>query len=153
MLQAKGGPGTVTPAQMKTLLQRSAFPHDLDPHRSTGAAVTVGPSRGKVTITMDGDNSLTSQGDANGTTISYVGPGSISSITFNATGGNPNGGNVTDTNTPGIVFDTRANNGSLTTGGQPFVVGPGSVGLTSANVAAAMLTRLLPRPWPASSPA
>ena len=105
VLQAKGGPGTVTPAQMKTLLQRSAFPHDLDPHRSTGAAVTVGPSRGKVTITMDGDNSLTSQGDANGTTISYVGPGSISSITFNATGGNPNGGNVTDTNTPGIVFE------------------------------------------------
>jgi Subtilase family len=132
VLQAKGGPGSVTPAQMRTMLQRSAFPHDLDPHRSTGTAVAL-PNRGKVTITMDGDNSLTSQGDPNGTSISYVGPSYITSITFNATGGNPNGGNVGNTNTPGLVFDTRA------VGGQPFVVGAGSVGITAADVTATML--------------
>jgi hypothetical protein len=129
VLQAKGGPGTVTPAQMRTMLQRSAFPHDLDPYRATGQAITS--NRGKVSVVMEGDNSLTSQTDANGTTISYVGTSSITSITFNAQTGNPGGGNVTNNNTPGLVFDTRAPNA-----GQPFVVGAGSVGLTAADVTA-----------------
>ncbi len=129
VLQAKGGPGTVTPAQMRTMLQRSAFPHDLDPYRASGQAITS--NRGKVTVVMEGDNSLTSQGDVNGTTISYVGTSSITSLTFNAQTGNPGGGNVSNNNTPGLVFDTRA-----TAAGQPFVVGAGSVGLTAADVTA-----------------
>lgn len=146
VLQAKGGPGSVTPAQMRTVLQRSAFGHDLDPYRATGQAVAT--NRGKVTVAMDGDNSLTSQGDANGTTISYVGPSSISSITFNGRTGNPGGGNVVDPSTPGIVFDTRSLAGGLINGGQPFVVGGGSVGLSAANV---VPTYLDPAPAPAAA--
>ena len=73
-------------------------------------------------------------------TVSYVGPSSIVSITFDATNANPNGGNVSVPSTPGLVFDTRP-----APTGQPFIVGPGSVGLTSANVAAAMLN---PAPAP-----
>jgi len=129
VLQAKGGPGSVTPAQMRTLLQRSAFPHDLDPYRAVGQATTT--NRGKVTVVMEGDNSLTSQLDANGTSLSYVGTSSITSITFNAATGNPGGGNVSVPSTPGLVFDTRAPNN-----GQPFVFGSRSVGLTAADVAA-----------------
>ncbi|MDQ2778428.1 MAG: S8 family serine peptidase [Pseudomonadota bacterium] len=129
VLQARGGPGSVTPAQMRTILQRSAFPHDLDPYRAVGQAVTS--NRGKVTVVMEGDNSLTAQLDANGTSVSYVGTSSITSITFNAQTGNPGGGNVVDMNTPGLVFDTRAPNS-----GQPFVVGAGSVGLGASDVSA-----------------
>ncbi|WP_395701486.1 S8 family serine peptidase [Aquabacterium sp.] len=122
VLQAKGGPGSVTPAQMRTMLQNSAFPHDLDPYRATAAAVAL-PNRGKVSIAMDGDNSVQSVSDANGTTIAYTGTSSITSITFNAQNGNPGGGNVSNPSTPGLVYDTR----SVAAGGQPFIVGSGSV--------------------------
>ena len=134
VLQARGGPGSVTPAQMKTILQRSAFPHDLDPYSATGQAIAM-PNRGKVTVTMVGDNSATSVSDANGTTISYVGTSYITSITFDASGGNPGGGNVVVPSTPGLVYDGR----SVAAGGQPFVVGAGSVGLTAADVTATLL--------------
>ena len=134
VLQKNGGPGSVNPAQMKTILQRSAFPHDLDPYSARGQAIAT--NRGKITVTIDGDNSLTSQSDPNAMSVAYVGPGSIASIIFDATNGNPGGGNVTNTNTPGQVFDIRANNGSLVSGGQPFVVGAASVGLSAADVTA-----------------
>ena len=139
VLQAKGGPGSVTPAQMRTMLQNSAFAHDLDPYSAAGQAIAL-PNRGKVTVSVQGDNSTQARTDPNGMTVSYVGPSSIVSITFDATNANPNGGNVSVPSTPGLVFDTRA-----APTGQPFIVGPGSVGLTSANVAAAMLN---PAPAP-----
>ncbi|MBL0088160.1 MAG: S8 family serine peptidase [Ideonella sp.] len=131
VLQNKGGPGSVTPAQMRTMLQNSAFPHDMDPYRSSGTSVAA-PNRGKVTITMEGDNSTTARTDPNAITIAYTGPSSIASIIFDATNGNPGGGSVVNPSTPGLVFDVRA----VSSGGQPFVVGSGSVGLTAANVAA-----------------
>lgn len=143
VLQAKGGPGTVTPAQMKTILQRSAFPHDLDAYSARGVAVAG--NGGKITVTVDGDNSGTSQGDLNATSITYVGPGSVASIAFDATGGNPTGGSVVNFSTPGLVFDTRPNTGEQVNGGQPFTVGSGSKGLTAANVVA-VLTNPAPAP-------
>jgi hypothetical protein len=130
VLQAKGGPGTVTPAQMRTILQNSAFPHDLDPYSAKGTA-TATPNRGKVTVSLDGDNSATARTDPNAFTVSYVGPSSITSITFDATTANPNGGNVSNTATPGLVFDVRA-----APAGQPFVLGSSSAGLTAGSVAA-----------------
>jgi hypothetical protein len=133
VLQHKGGPGSVTPAQMRTVLQRSAFPHDLDPYRAGVTAVAT-PNRGKVTITLEGDNSATGRIDPNAFAVSYVGPSSISSITFDATAANPDGGNVSVASTPGLVFDTR-------TAGQPFVVGSGSVGLTAGHVTATALNQ------------
>jgi hypothetical protein len=136
VLQSKGGPGSVTPAQMKALLQRSAFPHDLDPYSARGTATAT--NGGKVTVTVNGDNSISSQGDPNAITVSYVGPSSVASIVFDASTGNPGGGNVVVPSTPGLVFDSRPNNGNLITGGQPFVVGPASVGLTAADVSATL---------------
>jgi Subtilase family len=38
LLQTHGGPGSVTPSQMKSVLQRSAFPHDLEPYFAQGVA-------------------------------------------------------------------------------------------------------------------
>jgi len=132
VLQAKGGPGSVNPAQMRTILQRSAFPHDLDPYSAKGQAVAT--NRGKITITLDGDNSAIARTDPNAFSITYSGPSSIASITFDATNANPGGGNVSVGSTPGLVFDTRS-------AGQPFVVGSGSVGLSSANVTATPLNQ------------
>ncbi|HEY8876688.1 MAG TPA: S8 family serine peptidase [Roseateles sp.] len=129
VLQNKGGPGSVTPAQMRTLLQNSTFAHDLDPYSATGTATTA--SRGRVTVTLNGDNSALAKADPNAFTVAYTGPGSIASITFDATNANPGGGNVVVPSTPGLVFDVRA-----ASTGQPFVVGSGSVGLTAANVTA-----------------
>ena len=128
VLQNKGGPGSVTPAQMRTMLQRSAFPHDLDPYYSKSQVVAT-PNRGKVTVTLEGDNSSTARIDPNAFTIAYSGTSSITSITFDGSNGNPGGGNVSVPSTPGLVFDTRT--GGL---GQPFVIGSGSV--TAASVVA-----------------
>lgn len=139
VLQNKGGPGSVTPMQMRTMLQRSAFTHDLDPYSAKAQAVSM-PNRGKVTITLDGDNSTTARTDPNAFSVSYTGTSSITSITFNGSNGNPGGGNVSVFSTPGLVFDSR--NGT----GQPFVFGSGSVGLSAGSVTA---TNLNPAPSPA----
>ena len=109
--------------------------------RTPPGAMRSSGSHGTVKISVQGDNSTTAKADANGMSVSYVGPSSITSITFDVTNANPNGGNVSVPSTPGLVFDTRA-----APTGQPFVVGSGSVGLTAANVAAAMLN---PAPAPA----
>ncbi len=130
VLQAKGGPGTVTPAQMTNLLQNTAFTHDLDPMFIRGTASASG---GTVNITVNSDSSnivlpagtspaITSGGvglqDNTSWKVSYSGTGFLKSLTFNPAGtaaaaGNPTGGNngVDQTNTyfsnryPGVVFE------------------------------------------------
>lgn len=136
VLQNKGGPGSVTPAQMRTMLQRSAFSHDLDPHSAKGTAVAT-PNRGKVTVSLNGDNSATGRTDPNAFAVSYVGTSYITSITFSGVAANPDGGSVLG-DSPGLLFDTRS-------AGFPFVVGPASVGIGAANVSA---TPLNPAPAP-----
>lgn len=108
VLQSHGGRRSVTPAQMTNLLQRSTFPHDLDPNFASGTARITGGSTGsgKVTITVSSDGSVASAAgttktggnDVNSFTVSYVGASNITSLVFNpqgtaATGGNPTGGN------------------------------------------------------------
>jgi hypothetical protein len=137
VLQAKGGPGSVTPAQMRTLLQRAAFPHDLDPYSSKAQAIAM-PNRGKVTVTLDGDNSAAARTDKNAFSVSYAGTSYITSITFSGVNGNPGGGNVTISSTPGLVFDTR-------TAGQPFAVS------TASTVPAAAITATNQNQAPAPS--
>jgi len=130
VLQAHGGPGTVTPTQMTSVLAATAFQHDLDPYFVSGSARAT--NGGKVVITVNSDNSNTAiptgtnppitiggQGlqDANTWTVSYVGPGFLTNLTFNpagtagTAGGTTNGNNGVDTtNTyfsniyPGMVF-------------------------------------------------
>src|SRR3954449_7543030 len=48
VLQARGGPGSVSPARMRSILQGAAFPHDLDPSHSEA-------SSGGLTITANGE--------------------------------------------------------------------------------------------------
>jgi hypothetical protein len=127
VLEAKGGPGTVTPTQMRTMLQRSAFPHDLDPHL---ARVIARTGNSRLTITAQGDTgstaNITSTIDVNAFDVSYTGPNSLTQVIFNPQGTAATGGNTTEptdttsgfTSTPGIVFDNRAPNV-----GFPFTLG------------------------------
>lgn len=146
VLQAHGGRHSVTPAQMTAILHNSAFEHDLDPLAATGVATTT--SGGTVTVTIHSDNEAnggplsgigllsvpnptvtpgTGETDPNSITVSYSGPGNITSLTFNPAGTAAEGGNVTGgsngvdaTNTyfsnlfPGVVF---------LPGNVPFTVG------------------------------
>ena len=99
VLQANGGRHSLTPAQMTSLLERSTFPHDLDPNYASGSAgVSTG---GTVTITVSSNASTDPNvgGDNAGTTtVTYTGKSSLTSLVFNpagtaAAGGNVSGGN------------------------------------------------------------
>ena len=146
VLEANGGSGKVTPAQMKSVLQRSAFPHDLDPYYAKGQARTT--DGGKVTIIVKGDdedstlttsfaNGTTGIRDPNAITVKYIGPGYLTSLVLNGVAANvtdgtnglttPASGQSTyfSLSTPGVVFDT---------GDEPFTLGTSSSSLTTATV-------------------
>jgi hypothetical protein len=119
VLEAHGGPGSVTPSQMMQVLHSTAFQHDLDPNFAMGKAVTTEGGRVKFTANTDlGLNPSSGVNNVNHLTISYRGPGAITSLVFNpegtaATAGNTTGGNngLDLANTyfsnvyPGIVFE------------------------------------------------
>lgn len=144
VLQGHGGRRSVTPAQMTSILQRSTFPHDLDPNFATGVArvTTTNPAgSGKITITATADRGLNPGSGAfnpNSIQVTYVGPGSISTLTFNpggtaATAGNTTGGNngldannvYFDNLYPGLVFEPAT---------VPFTVGNGSAALAGTTM-------------------
>ena len=100
VLQAHGGPGSVTPARMTDILIHSTFQHDLDPSSATGTGYTDDGSQG-VVVTIDSDNESntgTGQNDVNAIKVSYLGPGSLASLTFNPTGTAAQAGHVTGGN-------------------------------------------------------
>ncbi|HEU5078685.1 MAG TPA: S8 family serine peptidase [Opitutaceae bacterium] len=110
VLQAHGGPGSVTPAKMKTILRKSAFQHDLDPGAASGTA-RAGASR--VSLTAQGDGTANSQFDTDSIRVSLTGGGKLASITFDLSTGDP-------TQSPtGLQFDTRTEGGV----GLPFTLG------------------------------
>jgi hypothetical protein len=126
VLDAAGGPGKVKPKKMREILQNSAFRHDLDPFFSQGFALTLGNA---LAISAQADQNAISQFDPNVFTLAHVGFRNLESFHLNGSGGDP-------TQTPqGIVFDERA--APLPAPGQPFVIGPNTVGLSAADVTAA----------------
>lgn len=123
VLQSRGGPGSVPPTQMTRILQRSAFPHDLDPYAAQGTAQAGAQ---KVTIKAAADGSATSQFDTSVFRVALSGVGTVSSLTFNGATGNPTG------TIPGIVFDARSDGT-----GFPFTIGAVS-GVSAADISAAL---------------
>ncbi|MGI8956675.1 MAG: S8 family serine peptidase [Chthoniobacterales bacterium] len=119
VLEAHGGPGTVTPSQMMDILHSTSFQHDLDPNYASGNATTSEGGSVRFTANTDlGLNPSSGINNVNHLTITYQGPGSITSLVFNPEGtadtaGNTTGGNngLDLTNTyfsnvyPGIVFE------------------------------------------------
>jgi len=120
VLQAAGGPGRVKPNRMRRILQKSAFPHDLDPHYASGA---VPSSRGMLVISAAGDQNQQSGEDPNFFTL-WNGGKPVSSFVINGAAANPTG------RPRGLVFDERADVG------MPFVVGTAK-GLNASSVRAA----------------
>ena len=120
VLQSHGGPGMVTPAQMRTILQTNVFQHDLDPSFASSVARTTGATTGgKVTITITSDNDAntsTGQNDPNSIVVSYVGPNSIASLTFNPAGTATTAGNVTGGNN-GVSYSNYSTGAGATPGG------------------------------------
>ncbi len=131
VLQAYGGPGSLTVSQMKTLLQKSTFAHDLDPYQSKAVIQTSG---GVLTINVNADSSNTSAAYPSGPLdlrvidVSYAGTGSIASLTINTQAGNTTGGNV-NANIVGLAFDTRP----AASGGLPLTLGT-LTGLASTDI-------------------
>ncbi|MBA3830565.1 MAG: S8 family serine peptidase [Chthoniobacterales bacterium] len=140
VLQAHGGTGSVTPTQMMDLLHNSAFQHDLDPNFASGRARTSEGGRVIFTANTDlGLNPSSGVNNVNHLTVSYKGPGALTSLVFNPegtaqTGGNTTGGNngLDLTNTyfsniyPGIVFEPST---------KPFTVGTSDVSATDISAA------------------
>ncbi len=122
VLDANGGPNSVTPTQMRTILQRSAFLHDLDPYF---ASATIRVDRAKIFISGTGDGSNTSSFDTNFFRVAFAGGGTLQTLSLNAQGGN------TTQATPGLVFDIRP-----PAVGFPFTLGTLS-GITAADITAA----------------
>ncbi len=160
VLQAHGGPTSVTPAQMTSILQSTAFPHDLDPYTAIGSARAT--DGGKITVTIRSDNTAPSGAtqnrgrlDANSHTIAYTGASAISTFKFNPNGLISQGGAVTSGQngvdisnnyfsnvTPGMYFAI-----ATATGAEPFALGSGTVGLTLADVVPVLSN---PAPAPAN---
>jgi hypothetical protein len=142
---------------MTSILQRSAFAHDLDPYFVSGSARSS--TGGKVSITLSGDsdgNTGTGSNDTNAFTASYIGAGSLATLVFNpegtaATAGNPTAGNN------GVTYNTTTTGGSVTyfensfpgmvfsgNAASPITVGSAST-VPAANVVAT-LSHLAPAP-------
>lgn len=152
VLQAHGGPHSLTPQQVKTILQLTAFPHDLDPYQATGTATAANGGKVNIVINSDDDQNLNlGSNDPNSWTVTYTGSGYIKTLNFNPeatpqTGGNPTGGNFNGFTpmdfmtpllynyTPGMVFTST------------FLFGD-SVGIGSSDVTA---TRSNPAPFPSN---
>ncbi len=127
VLQAKGGPGSLNVRQMKQILQSTTFQHDLDPQFAQ-AQVRVPGGKLTVAINGDGNNLNDPASDLKIVSVNYVGAGSVASIKFDMSTGNPTGGNV-NTNIPGLAWDTRA----TASGGFPFTLGT-LVGLATSDI-------------------
>ena len=152
VLQAHGGPRSLTPAQVKQIFQETAFPTDLDPYQATGVADL--PNGGKVEITVVSDNSRnlsTGSNDPNAFRVKYTGPGRLTELKFNAAakaeeGGNPTGGNFNGF-TPADFLDPtkyRYTPGMVWQSG--FLFG-NSEGLVAGDVT---VTRTNPAPFPSN---
>jgi hypothetical protein len=89
---------------VKSIFQRTAFPHDLDPYSASGSATTSNGGTVSVTIKSDDDiNPGTGSNDPNSWSISYSGSGSITSISFNPEATAESGGNTTGGNFNGFT--------------------------------------------------
>lgn len=141
VLQANGGPGSVTQPQMRTILQRSGFNHDLDPLFSSTSIRTS--NGGKITLTARGftgngnysDTRNVAVDDLNSFALTYVGPGSVSSLSINLAAANNNGGNEVIA-TPGLVWDRRARLPAGANSGFPFTVGSTQGGISAGDITA-----------------
>jgi hypothetical protein len=115
LLEAAGGPGSLSPGQVRAILQQSTYPHDLDPNSSRGTI--TGSGNRTVDLIAAGDDS-----NESATSPTFF------TLTFNGQNGDTLNQLIVDLSNTSIVFDPRADLGF------PFTVGQndGSVSITSS---------------------
>lgn len=109
LLSAAGGPGSLTPVQVRQALQSTARLHDLDPNGATAQSTTV---NGTVTVTGHGDASSFSSANPDFFTLGFTGPTGSKLLSV-----------VIDLTPAGLRFDQSA---AL---GLPFIVNSRSGGV------------------------
>lgn len=137
VMQQSGGPGSITPAALRSRLQRSTFVHDLDPAHASGTVQR---------LTVSANGGQTSEGDVAGSMtdkrffrLGYTGKVPLRSVRFYGESASPTApGKRNPPASDGIVFDTRAFTGTRPFGNQgfPFTVGAASGGLSRSSVSA-----------------
>lgn len=157
VLEAHGGRHSVTSTQMTKLLQRSTFPHDLDPYFVSGS--TRSNTGGKIAITLSSDSDSNTGTGGNYTsafTVAYIGGGSLASLSFNPEGTAATAGNVTGGNN-GVTYSTTGVGGTVTYFENPFpgmvfsVATPQLAVSPDSTVPQGNLTATLSHPAPAPS--
>jgi len=136
VLDRAGGPRSISPTQMRRLLQRSAFTHDLDPAHSGGrvGGLTLSANGGQGS---EGDPVAGAMIDPRFFTLRYTGRVPLRSVTFLGETASPtalgSGGR-----SAGVVFDPRPFDGvsPFREDGFPFTIGQTSGGLRAASVSA-----------------
>ena len=130
MLQKAGGPHSLSPSTLRSRLEGSTFPHDLDPMHAEGSA-------GGVTLSADGPQGFENDvangpmTDPNFFKLSYSGSDPVQSVTLFANTASP-------TSLAGMVFDKRKlgpADGAYRDDGFPFTVGSTSGGFSAGAVA------------------
>jgi hypothetical protein len=131
---------------MRSLLQRSAFRHDLDPQHAEasagGLSISADGGQGRERVSSPGNETTGAMNDPQFFKVRYTGPDSLVSLTFDGAGANPTGlGEGDDSN--GLVFDPRPFAGIPALGGPevftqgfPFTVGSASPGIDPSAITA-----------------
>jgi hypothetical protein len=137
VLSKHGGPHSVSPARMRTILSRATFAHDLDPLRSGGSSHGLTLSA----FGAQGDESSPVPGSLNSRrffTLRYSGRVPITSVTLFGGTASPTADGQHPPKSDGIVFDRRpfdpGATGAFDTVGFPFTVGSTSGGLGAGQV-------------------
>jgi hypothetical protein len=141
VLDGRGGGRSLSPDALRDLLEDSTFPHDLDPYAATasGDGLTI-QARAEAGSEAAGGPTATMR-DPNVFTISYGGPGSVTSLTLDGDQGDPTGLRR------GLAWDPRPfDPAAPAASGSPFAVGATSPGIDPASVTA---TFARPAPAPA----
>ena len=110
MLEAAGGPASLTPAQVRSILVQSALPHDLDP---SFAFATVAAGSASVQVRASGDGSNESAASPN-----------FFTVTFNGQSGETLNQLTIDLGNTALIFDEQADIGF------PFTIGQNSGGVS-----------------------
>ena len=99
---------------MTSILERSTYPHDLDPGFSSGTARSTTGGKVVVTCNQTDDRNLgLGPNDNNVFAISYVGGGYIKSFVFNPSGSPATAGGTSNGNN-GVAYSTTGSGGTVT---------------------------------------